>query len=74
MSMDQQQAIPAYADTVVVGGGTAGAALAGRLAERSDQSVLLLEAGPDYGPLSSGQWPQMLIDPTQMAVSTHSWN
>ena len=36
-----------YTDTVVIGGGTAGAAVAGLLAERGDRSVLLLEAGPD---------------------------
>ena len=41
--------IPQYADTVVIGGGTAGAAVAGLLAARGDRSVLLLEAGPDYG-------------------------
>ena len=46
--------IPRTADTVVIGGGTAGAAVAGRLAARADQSMLLLEAGPDYGPRSAG--------------------
>jgi choline dehydrogenase len=34
-------------DVVVVGGGAAGCVVAGRLAESSSRSVLLLEAGPD---------------------------
>jgi len=46
-----------FADTVVIGGGTAGAAVAGLLAQHSDQSVLLIEAGPEYGPFAAVRWP-----------------
>jgi choline dehydrogenase len=35
--------------------------------------VLLLEAGPDYGPLRSEQWPERLLDPTLMPVEEASW-
>ena len=64
--------IPRYSDTVVIGGGTAGAAVAGRLAERGDQSVLLLEAGPDYGARSDGRWPDDLLD-GRVVSDTHDW-
>ncbi len=61
--------LPRYADTVIVGGGTAGAVVAGLLAEGSDESVLLLEAGPDYGPLTGGGWPRDLVDARALGYS-----
>src|ERR1700730_14556184 len=64
--------LPKFADTVVIGGGTAGAAIAGLLAEHSDQSVLLIEAGPDYGRLKAGRWPAELTEAGAIPV-THDW-
>lgn len=59
-------------DTVVIGGGTAGAAVAGRLAARGDGSVLLLEAGPDYGARDAGGWPADLLD-ARILTTSHDW-
>src|SRR5271156_2147187 len=64
--------LPKFADTVVVGGGTAGAAVAGLLAEHSEQTVLLLEAGPDYGSFADGQWPAELLEAGAIPF-THDW-
>jgi choline dehydrogenase len=58
---------PTAVDTIVVGAGTAGAAVAGRLAAGSSERTLLLEAGPDYGSADSGRWPRDLLDATRVA-------
>jgi len=64
--------LPKFADTIVVGAGTSGAAVAGILAEQSDQTVLLLEAGPDYGSYDGGKWPADLLNAADLAES-HGW-
>ncbi len=74
MAEQETQSLPESADVVVIGGGAAGATLAGLLAERSNRSVLVLEAGPDYGPYTEGRWPQGLVDGRNYPVGSHSWN
>ncbi|MBW3631743.1 MAG: GMC family oxidoreductase N-terminal domain-containing protein, partial [Chloroflexi bacterium] len=64
--------IPREADTVVIGGGTAGAVVAGLLAERGDERVVVLEAGPDFGPFDDGRWPEDLLDARALGY-THDW-
>jgi len=59
-------------DVIVAGGGTAGCILAARLSENPERQVLLLEAGPDYGPRDSGRWPRELVDARAMPT-THDW-
>jgi choline dehydrogenase len=61
--------LPDHADTIVVGAGTGGAAFAATLARSSDEHVLLLEAGPDYGPFDSGNWPADMLDALAIPVS-----
>ena len=60
-------------DLLIVGGGTAGSALAGIVARETDLRVLLLEAGPDYGPHSAGRWPSELLDARRFGL-THDWS
>src|SRR3954453_4462631 len=64
--------LPRSAGTVIVGAGPAGTVLAARLAE-AGEDVLLLEAGTDFGPPTSGRWPERLLDPTLMPVEEVSW-
>lgn len=61
----------AIADVVVVGGGTAGCVVAARLVE-AGRSVVLIEAGPDYGPRGLGAWPVDLLDAAALPTS-HDW-
>lgn len=59
-------------DYAVLGGGTAGCALAARLSEQSSTSVCLVEGGPDYGPRWSGGWPADMTATFALPI-THDW-
>ncbi len=61
-----------YADTVVIGGGTAGAAVAARLVEGTSQTVMLIESGPDYGAFAEKRWPAPLLDARSLPGG-HDW-
>jgi choline dehydrogenase len=60
---------PKSVDTLVIGGGTGGATFAATLAARSDETVLLVESGPDYGPHLDGHWPADILDARSIPLS-----
>lgn len=62
-------ALPQRVTTLVIGAGTGGSTLAGVLAANSDDSVLLIEAGPDYGALADGNWPADMLDARAIPLS-----
>ncbi len=59
------------ADDIVIGGGSAGAVVAARLIEKG-RTVVLVEAGPDYGSVDDPRWPTELVDARMLATS-HDW-
>lgn len=59
-------------DVAVIGGGTAGCVVAARLSEDPAKRICLVEAGPDYGAHTSGEWPDDLLDPRTFTF-THDW-
>jgi choline dehydrogenase len=59
-------------DVVIVGGGPAGAVVANRLSADEGRSVLLVEAGPDYG-TNIADWPPELLYTEQQPLESHSW-
>jgi choline dehydrogenase len=59
-------------DTIVLGAGSAGCIVASRLSEDRGQQVALVEAGPDYGPVAAGSWPEALVS-ARYQPGSHDW-
>ncbi|WP_254622619.1 mycofactocin dehydrogenase MftG [Rhodococcus sp. W8901] len=62
--------IPASADVVVIGGGSCGSVVAGRLSEDPDRRILLVESGP--GHRIPAEFPPELVDAGVLPVGPDS--
>lgn len=67
--MAADHSVPFVCDVLIVGAGSAGCALAGRLSEDARRRVLIVEAGPDFPP--SVGWPRVLTHGTSLEAADY---